>query len=712
MRKFIIFIRKNANNLLNLLFLTASITIIIFFFPGTRKFRYEFQKGSPWQHDNLIAPFDFPIYKLDKEYAEERDSLNRFLKPYFKYFNDLEKNALYKLSDKFSTEIEKTIKQDSINRQENPEYKKNNKPIKNNEYQDAYKILEDNFKFVYSKGIIDAGEILDYSKNKDFAIMVSKKDIAQLYEYGEFFTLKSAYEYINFKINDKYKKLEDVTLLNFIHGLNFNIFIEANLVYDEELTKKVKINEVKNISLTQGFVQAGERIIFKGEVVDDQKFRVLMSLKKEYEQSVGLTSNRTIVLLGQIVVILSFFIALFVFMISLRKQILKKTSHVLLILLLIVGFIVIASLVIDYDLINIYLIPFALSPVIIKVFFDSRLALFVHILTIFTIGFFAPNSFEFILLQFVGGFAAIFSFVNLNKRGQIYKSAAVIFLSFSFLYLGIAMMQEGNFSKIEWIYFAYFLGNALFVLFAYPLIYGFEKIFGMISDVTLLELSDTNHTLLRNLAQKAPGTFQHSMQVANLAEQAAYKIGANPQLARTGALYHDIGKTLAPLFFIENQISGVNPHDKLEFDESAAVIISHVTKGIELAQKHNLPPQIIDFIRTHHGTTKVQYFYRSYIKKYPDKDVDASKFTYPGPKPFSKETAIVMMADSVEAASRSLKTYNEETIANLIENIIEYQLAEKQFSNTDITFKDVSSIKKLFNEALRNIYHTRIEYPK
>jgi len=706
------FIQRNSGNILRAIIFLSSIIIIVYFFPGTRKFRYEFQKGSPWQHDNLIAPFDFPIYKLDKEYLYEKDSLQNLLKPYFQFSEKIQINYLTKLEVKFEEQWSEVLKLDSLNRILDATYKKENKVPKKIEFEKAYKYLYENFIFVYERGIIDANEILDYAENKEFAIMVKKDEIAEVYEYGEFFTLKSAYEYINLKMSEKYNTVEDAKLLTFIHNLDFNMFIEANLIYDKDLTKKVRSSEIKNISLTQGFVQAGERIIFKGEVVDDDKYRILMSLKKEYEQSIGITSNSTIIFLGQIMVILTFFIALFVFVFSLRKQIIKKTSHTLLILLLIVIFIVIASIVVEYDLTSLYLIPFALSPVIIKVFYDSRLALFIHILTIFTIGFFAPNGFEFVLIQFIGGFAAIFSFINLNKRGQIYKSAGVIFLSLSFLYLGVAMTQEGNFSKIEWRNFAYFAGNGLFILSAYPLIYAFERIFGFISDVTLLELSDTNHTLLRTLAQRAPGTFQHAMQVANMAEQAAFKIGANPQLARTGALYHDIGKIAAPLFFIENQITGINPHDKLEFDESAAIIISHVTKGIEIAQKHNVPPQIIDFIRTHHGTTKVQYFYKSYIKKYPDKDVDLLKFTYPGPKPFSKETAIVMMADSVEAASRSLKVYNEETIANLIENIIEYQLNEKQYSNADITFKDISSIKKLFNEILKNIYHTRIEYPK
>ena len=691
--------------------LIISIVIVVIIFPGTRKFRFEFQKGRPWQHENLIAPFDFSIYKLDKELITERDSVKKSIKPYFKYFEDTKTNKLIGLSNQFQKKwlIYKT--KDSILKTEDPNYKAIPK-LKKEDCEVVFNQLYELFEIVYDKGIIDPSEIIEYADDEDFSIIIQKDGIAEDLIYGEFYTLKSAYEFINQETTSIIENKNNSTLTEFFQNLDYNLFLTANFIYDKEITQKVKQSELKNISLTIGFVQAGERIIFKGEIVDDDKYRILASLKKEYEKSVGLTANLTLVTLGKIIVILSSFICLLVFVYVLRFEIIQKTSSTLFILILVVLFLSLASLVVELDLTSLYLVPFALSPVIVKIFFDSRLALFVHLITIFTVGFIAPNGFEFITLQFVAGFSAIFSLTTLNKRGQLYKASLIVFVVMSSLYFGIAMTQEGDLSKIEWINFVYFAINGLILLFAYPLIYAFEKIFGFISDVTLLELSDTNHELLRKLAQRAPGTFQHSMQVANLCEKAAYKIGANPQLVRTGALYHDIGKINMPLYFIENQISNINPHDSLDFDKSAEIIIGHVHQGIEFAQKNKLPSQIIDFIRTHHGTSKVQFFYKSYIKKYPEKEVDINKFTYPGPKPFSKETAILMMADSVEAASRSLKVYNDETIFNLVDKIIEYQLEEKQFTNADITFKDITAIKKLFKEMLRNIYHGRIEYPK
>jgi hypothetical protein len=351
-------------------------------------------------------------------------------------------------------------------------------------------------------------------------------------------------------------------------------------------------------------------------------------------------------------------------------------------------------------------------PIIIKTFYDSRLALFIHIITVLLVGFFAPNGFEFIFLNFIAGIVAIFSLTNIYRRGKLFLTAALVFLTYSFVYFGLAITQEGNFTNIELHNFIYFAINGGFVLLAYPLIYIFEKAFGFLSDLTLMELSDTNSKLLRLLAEKAPGTFQHSIQVANLAEEAIYKIGGNALLVRTGALYHDIGKMANPAYFVENQRAGFNPHEMHEYDESANIIISHVKDGVELAKKHSLPEPLIDFIRTHHGTTRVQYFYRSYMNKFPDKEVDSKKFTYPGPKPYSKETAALMMADSVEAASRSLPDISEEKINNLVDSIINHQMQDGQFDNANITFKDIATIKGIFKQKLANIYHARIEYPE
>jgi len=505
---------------------------------------------------------------------------------------------------------------------------------------------------------------------------------------------------------------KDKYVIEFFRNMNLSNFILPNLKFDLQRTEQLKKQALDGISETIGFVQAGERIIYKGELVDANKYRILLSLKREYESGGVFSDSAFLIILGYIIVIIFLLITLILFIYNYQPKILSNYRKGSMILILLTIFIVATSIVEKNNYVNLYVIPFAIVPVVIKVFFDERMALFVHLTMIFIIGFMAPNSFEFVILQFVSGYAAIFSLSTLSRRGQLYVSSAGVFLALSVLYLGIALTQEGNLSNIRWNYFAYFGISSFLVLLAYPLIYAFERIFGFISDMTLIELSNTNHKLLRQLAMKAPGTFQHSLQVANLAESAANKIGANSLLVRTGALYHDIGKLYAPIFFTENQISGINPHDNLPFEESAKIIINHVSEGVALAQKNKLPQQIIDFIRTHHGTTTVQYFYKNYIKKYPDRKEDIEKFTYPGPRPFSKETAILMMADSLEAASRSIKDINKEKIDQLVEDIINKQMEQKQFVNTDLTFREITTLKEFFKELLLNIYHMRIEYPK
>ena len=369
-------------------------------------------------------------------------------------------------------------------------------------------------------------------------------------------------------------------------------------------------------------------------------------------------------------------------------------------------------MVIKYELFNIYLIPYALLPIIIRTFYDTRQALFVHLVSMLMIGFVVPNGYEFVFMQMIVGIIAIFSLANMNRRGQLFRSSLFIFLVYSIIYIALSVIQEGQIMKIEWRNLIWFALNALFLLSAYPLIYVFERTFGYLSDITLMELSDTNHPLLRKLAERAPGTFHHSVQVAGLAEEVVFSIGGNPQLVRAGALYHDIGKINIPQYFIENLSFANNPHDKLEFDQSAEIIISHVTGGIELAEKYNIPEQIIDFIRMHHGTGRVQYFYRSFLNKYPNKEIEIEKFTYPGPNPNTIETAVLMMADCVEAACRSLKEYSDTSISDLVDNVINNQLKEGLYDNVDLTFKDLATAKKIFKKKLKNIYHTRVEYPE
>ncbi|HPX05720.1 MAG TPA: HDIG domain-containing protein, partial [Tenuifilaceae bacterium] len=437
----------------------------------------------------------------------------------------------------------------------------------------------------------------------------------------------------------------------------------------------------------------------------------LESLRKEYESKLGATDTQ-LVFWGQALLVGILFLVLYLFLLNFRTEVILDDRKTLFILLLITFMVVVSSLVLKNNLISIYVIPFAIIPIFVRAFYDSRLALFILLVTTFLVGFFVPNSFEFVFLNFIAGIVAIISLTNLYRRGKLFLSVSLVLLSYWVVYIGIVTIQEGTPLALNWLTLVWFVGNALLLLASYQLVFVFEKLFGFLSDATLMELSDTNQDLLRKLAEVAPGTFQHSLQVANLAEAAVYKIGGNPLLVRAGALYHDIGKMTNPFYFIENQSPDFNPHQNLDFEESASIIIKHVTEGVQMARKYRLPQQLIDFIRTHHGTTKVKYFYRLYKEKFPELTIDAEKFTYPGPRPFSRETAVLMMADSVEAASRSLKRITYQNIDDLVEGIINHQQIEEQFNDANITFKDITTIKTVFKKKLLNIYHARIEYPE
>ena len=701
MNKVFDFFRKNYKFIFRGFLFITTIAIIVYIFPREGKFRYEFQKGRPWLNENLYAPFDFPIYKSDKQIAEERDSILKTYSPYFQYDSSVfstQRNSFNKYFEQKQDEfIQNTISDNN--------YKKQNFI---NEGVKFKKRIESILYNIYDKGIVDLNSETENLKVYP-NITVLKEKLAQNYSLKDIYTHKNAYEYLTNSVNSYLDSNKTrIRYPEFYKSLNLYEYLTPNLIYDKTTSENVKNELIKNISLTKGMVQSGEKIITQGEIIDTRLHRILESLKYESEQRLGTGYYSQIILLGQIIFVLACIGVLFLFLINFRSEILRHTLKTSFILMLVLLIVVISS----FTLKVLYIVPFALVPIIIKTFYDARLALFIHIVTILLVGFLAPNGFEFVFLNFIAGIVAIFSLTNLHRRGKLFLTAGLVFLTYCFIYFGLAITQEGSFSGIELRNFKYFAFNGGFLLLAYPLIYAFEKVFGFISDLTLMELSDTNQKLLRKLAEKAPGTFQHSMQVANLAEEAIIKIGGNPLLVRTGALYHDIGKMNNPFYFIENQRSGFNPHDSHEFDESADIIISHVQDGVDLAKKHGLPEQIIDFIRTHHGTSKVQYFYRSYVKKFPDKDVDVSKFTYPGPKPFSKETAVLMMADSVEAASRSLSKIDQETIGGLVDGIINDQMNEGQFDNANINFNDVTEVKAIFKDKLLNIYHARIKYPE
>jgi putative nucleotidyltransferase with HDIG domain len=488
--------------------------------------------------------------------------------------------------------------------------------------------------------------------------------------------------------------------------------LSPNLIYDKLRTEKARHELIDGISDSKGMVAEGERIISKGEMIDLDKYRKIESLKREYLNSMENSANRYLFLIGRIIIALFAFTIIYLFIKRFREYVLESRKKTFFILLLMVFFIFITDIVHNLSDINIYLIPFIIVPILITTFYETRLALFVHLITILLAAFYAPNSFEFIFIQFFAGIIAIIGLKKIQKRSQFFSATLLAVLSYFVLYFGFAINQEGNVKSIEWINFAWFAGNGILVLLSFPMVYVFEKTFNFVSEISLLELSDTNQKLLRELAEKAPGTFQHSMQVANLAEEVIRIIGGNAMLARTGALYHDIGKLSNPQYFTENQVSGMNPHSSLPYTESAAIIINHVTSGYEMAKKAKLPASIIDFILTHHGTTKTEYFYRLYKKENPDDEFAAEKFSYPGPKPTTKETAVLMMSDSIEAASRSLKQYDKQTISDLVESMIDFQIKEKQYDNASITFAEINEAKKIIKNKLNNIYHARIEYPK
>jgi cyclic-di-AMP phosphodiesterase PgpH len=697
MKRVLIYLSNSHEIIVKYLMVLATIAVIVAMMPKEPKYKYNFQRGKPWAYDILIAPFDFPIHKSAEEIEEEREIALRNAPAYFRVDTNIagQRLASYKSNYERST----GFPDDSLMQIRDRNLRQ---ILENRRYQYEFgnKLLRE----VYNKGIVRLTEEFEV-KPSDFEIMVVKNNVAEARELGEMYNIQGAYTYIENQI--KKSERADVTyLMPLIEpALTHNVF------YDQETTRQIQKDLADQISLVRGKIQEGERIISRGEVVDAEKYQILQSLKRETEGRIDITGGNPFILTGYIVLVSLALAMLFIFLALYRNDIYSDNSKILLILMQIVIMSAIFIWAVKVKLFSLYLVPFCIVPIVMRIFFDTRLALFIHIIIILILGVIAPNPFEFVYLQIIAGMVAIYSVIDLRNRSQLFISVGFILAAYAVSYLAFAFLHEGEFDKIDWVNLGWFGGNALITLFAFPLIYIYERIFGFVSEVSLMELSDLNSPLLRDLSLKAPGTFQHSLQVANLAQAAIYQVGGNSLLVRTGALYHDVGKMNMPLYFIENQSTQVNPHDELPFEESAKIIISHVIKGVELAKKYNLPEQVIDFIRTHHGTSMVQYFYQSFLKNYPDKIVDEEDFKYPGPLPYSKETAVLMMADSVEAASRSMKSVDKEVIERLVDNIIDNQIEQNQFINCDITFRDITRIKKIFKKMLMSIHHVRVEYP-
>ena len=659
----------------------ATVSVIVYFLPNEGKFNYQFDINKPWKYGLLQASFDFPIYKNDLQVQKEQDSILADYQPYFQIDKEAEKNVLSKLREDYNKTLRHSLPG-----------------------TDYVRYIERTLKALYEDGIIAGNDLKRMEEDSIIAIRLGDKNVATSRFIDQLYTVKEAYEYLLNADTTHYKK-------KILQQCNLNDYITPNLVYDEEKSEAAQKDLLSNISWANGFVLNGQKIIDRGEIVDEQTYNILESLRKEWEKRSDSVQEKRLTLAGQILYVGIFLFCFMAYLELFRADYYERKGTLTLLFALIVFFPVLSSIMVEQNLSSIYVVPFAMIPIIVRVFLDSRTAFMAHVTIILLCSITLRFPHEFILLQVVAGMVAIYSLRELSQRSQLLRTALVVFISYALLYFAFELIHEDDLTKLNTRMYIYFMINGILLLFAYPLLFLLEKIFGFTSDVTLVELSNINNSLLREMSEVAPGTFQHSLQMANLAAAAANKIGGKSQLVRTGALYHDIGKMVNPAFFTENQ-SGVNPHKSLSYEQSAQVIISHITDGLKLAEKHNLPKVIKDFISTHHGRGLTKYFYISYKNEHPDEEVDQEKFRYPGPNPFTKEQAVLMMADSVEAASRSLPEYTEESISTLVDKIIDTQVSEGYFKECPITFKDIATVKALFKEKLKTMYHTRISYPE
>lgn len=665
----------------------AGIGLIFLVFPAESRFKYEFQKGSPWQHETLIAPFNFAILKTEPEIKAEKDSV---LKSYFPYFIYDSLTGNTKIQD-FTLAIKKLATT-------NPEFG----PLKIN--QKFPQILQS----IYETGILP--QSIDSYKElaeKTAIIQIRGKKAIKI-PISKVHSIKTAYQ----AFSDTIRKMTGRYFQDLEQKINLSDFVVENLSYDEPINRQEKKQLLDKLSLTKGMVQAGERIIFQGDLVGQEKFILLESLKQAYETKRGNNMEYFLVMIGRIILISSFMVLMFLYLLFYRRELFEHKRKMLFIIVMMVLMVFLAGLSTKIKLLNIYMVPLAILPILVRIFFDSRTAIFSLMMTTLIIGYFAPNSYEYIILQIIAGIIAVFTLNKLHKRSHLVISAFAVFLAYSIVFVAMALVQEGTLETIDWKSLEWFGINSFMIFITYPLIYIFEKIFGFVSDVTLIELSNTNQPLLRKLAEEAPGTFQHSLQVANLAEAVIFKIGGNPFLVYAGGLYHDIGKTKQSEFFIENQAIGMNPHDDIGHLKSAGIIIDHVNYGVQLARKYKLPEILISFITTHHGTTQTNYFYKMYQTENPGKEIDPKQFSYPGPLPQNKEMAVLMLTDGIEAAARSLKEKTVEKLREIIETIVEQKIKSNQLIDADLTFREISILKSTLLEKLVNIYHARIEYPK
>ena len=656
-----------------------SVVIIVLFIPRNSGPQFRYDVGKPWMYGSLIAKFDFPIYKTDEAIKQERDSLLRNFEPYFNFKENMESAQMTRFFEDFTGGL----------------------PGMPATYTN---IVADKLHQLYKSGIMGATEFSSIAQDTTKMIRVIDGKTAYSVRISRVLSTMTAYEqiYLDERLAPYRAQLQ---------RCNLNEYIEPNLIYDKERSEAEKNDQLGQIPLASGMVLAGQKIVDRGEIVDDYTFRVLSSFEKETQRRSASTTAVPSTIAGQVIFVSLFIILFTMYLGMFRRDYFSKPRSIAMLYAMITVFPILVSLMIEHNVFSVYILPFAMAPIFIRVFMDSRTAFLTHIVMVMLCAAAVKYQYEFIIVQLVAGLVAIYSLRELSQRGQLFKTALFVTLASCAIYFALQLMTDNTFTTVDNSMYKYFVINGIMLLFVYPLMLIIEKTFGFISNVTLIELSNTSKDLLRRLSEVAPGTFQHSIMVSNLASAIAEKIGAKAQLVRTGALYHDIGKMQNPAFFTENQ-NGVNPLDNMSRIDAAHIVINHVTDGLKLAEKHNLPGVIKDFISTHHGAGMTKYFYVSYRNEHPDEPIDDSLFTYPGPNPFTREQAILMMADSVEAAARSLPEYTEFSISNIVNKIVDGQLKEGYFEYCPITFHDIAMAKQVLIERLKSIYHTRVSYPE
>lgn len=656
----------------------VTVLVIVWLMPRDGRNYVYAEQGKPWKYADLTAPFDFPIYKSEQMIQKEKDSLMKEYLPYFYYNKEVEGNMVRKFVTDFSGGI----------------------PGLSDDY---ISIIANRLHKIYQTGIVSSPEYSRLAKDTTQCIMVADGKNATSIPIVRFFSTKKAYEQLFLdNILEQHRSQ--------LQKCNLNNYITPNIIYDKERSDESLQDMQKSIPLALGVAQKGQKIIDRGEIVTEAKYRIIESFQKENERRNSNTTQQQLTLCGEALYVLLIMVFFTFYLTLFRKDYFEKARNVAMLYSLIIIFSIITGVMVRNTIAHVYIIPYAMVPIFTRVFMDSRTAIITHLTMILVCAIMLQHPLEFIVVEMVAGLAAVYSLRDLQFRSQLFKTAILVTLVAMLMNFAFDLIRMKEFEEFDMSYYNYLIINGILLLFAYPLLYLMEKTFGFISDITLIELSNTNNPLLRRMSEVAPGTFQHSIQVGNLASEIANKIGAKAQLVRTGALYHDIGKTINPIYFTENQ-SGINPHEDLSLIESAQIIISHVTEGMKLAERNNLPSIIKDFISTHHGHGKAKYFYLKYKNENPDDQVDDLLFTYPGPNPFTREQAILMIADGVEAASRSLPEYTEKNIRDLVNRLVDGMVNDGFFRECPITFRDITYAKTVLCEKLKTIYHARVSYP-